>query len=381
MKEIKEITVITEGFPNPENPYRYPFVEQLVREFSRKNVHVSVINPVFHNYRQYQYREEWSFKVSGGQDIAVYQPRVINFSMKSIGFLKFMNLSYRSFYSAVERVVLDKHLTPDVIYAHFAFPSGCAAVELGERIKTPSFFATGESNLAEIVNRFGPQYLRKKLAGIQGVVSVSSENSRILADNNIVDRRSIKVFPNGADQNLFYPHDKKSVRRKLGLPNDMIMGIFVGSFSDRKGVVRVNRASDIADIPMIYIGEGGLKPEGDHIAFSGGLQHDLIPEYLSAADFFVLPTKDEGCCNAIIEAICCGLPIISSNGKFNDDILEDSYSIRINPNDISQIADAMKKLSENPELRAQMSENAARQRGRFSLEKRAQAILDFMSIS
>ena len=379
MKAIKEIAVITEGFPNPDNPFRYTFVEQLVQEFSRKNVHVTIINPVFHNYMQYQYREEWSYEVNEGQKVTVYQPRIFNYSMKSIGPLRLANLTYRSFAVAVRKTVTDHHLSPDAIYAHFIFPSGCAAAELGRKMKIPSFFATGESNLAEIVHRIGARCLREKLAGIQGVVSVSSENKRILAENNIVDSHSIAVLPNGVDQRLFYPHDRNEMRKKLGFRTDLIMGAFVGAFSDRKGVVRVNRASELASVPMIYIGEGSLKPEGNHIVFSGGIRHDLIPEYLSAADFFVLPTKDEGCCNAIIEAICCGLPIISSEGRFNDDILEDSYSIRVNPNDISQIAGAMKKLSEDQILRGRLSENALRQRDRFSLDKRAQAILRFMS--
>ena len=169
------------------------------------------------------------------------------------------------------------------------------------------------------------------------------------------------------------------MREKLGLQKDLPMGVFVGSFSERKGVIRVNQASNMQSIPMIYIGEGELQPYGDFVAYSGGVQHDKIPEYLSAADFFVLPTKEEGCCNAIIEAICCGLPIISSNGKFNDDILEDGYSIRIDPNNITQISDAMRKLSVDQVACKKLSENALKQRTRFSLEKRAEAILEFMS--
>lgn len=378
MREIKELLVITEGFPNLDNPYRYTFVEQLVREFSKKNVNVSVINPVYHNHQEYHYREKWLLEVDEGLPITVYQPIVINFSMKKVGPLKLMNASYYSFYFAIKRVINNYNIKPDAVYSHFIFPSGCAAAEIGNLISAPSFCATGESDLTEVIQRFGKPFLRKRLNSLNGIVSVSSENKKILIDNKMFDSCPIIVLPNGVDQRLFYPHDKKEMRNKLGLPQDQIIGIFVGAFSERKGVRRVNCASDKTSVPMIYIGTGELQPNGENILFSGGVQHHLIPEYLSAADFFVLPTKNEGCCNAIIEAICCGLPVISSKGEFNDDILNDTFSIRIDPDDIEQVANAMKELSENHILRKQMSNYAIQQKKRYSLSNRAEAILKFM---
>ena len=379
MKEINDLIVITEGYPNPENPYRYTFVEQLVQQFSKKGVRVTVINPVFHNYRQYQHRGHWTYDVAGGNSITVFQPVVINFSMKKIGPLKMMNLSYLSFRRAVEKVIRNNHLQPDAIYSHFLFPSGCAAAEIGKKYRVPAFCATGESNLSEIIHNIGSGFFKAKLNSMQGIISVSSENKRILTDNHIFEKRSIIVIPNGVDQNLFYPHDKTEMRDKYGFPNDQVLGAFVGAFSDRKGILRVNAASDKTSIPMIYIGTGNLQPKGNNIAFCGGVQHHLIPEYLSAADFFVLPTKTEGCCNAIVEAICCGLPIISSHGEFNDDILDDAYSIRIDPENIDQIADAMKKLAEDQTLCKKLSDNAVQQREKFSLSNRAERILKFIS--
>ena len=379
MREIKELFVITEGFPNPDNPYRYTFVEQLMQEFSKKNVKVTVVNPVYHNYPEYQYREKWVLEVNDGLPITVYQPRIFNFSMKKIGPLKLMNASYHSFYHAVKKTIVKNHLNPDAVYSHFIFPSGCVAAELGKVTNIPSFCATGESDLTDIIQRFGKQFLRERLNSLHGIVSVSSENKKILIDNNMVDLCPIIVMLNGVDQKIFFPHDKVEMRKKLGFPQDQIIGIFVGAFSERKGVQRVEYASDKISIPMIYIGTGDLQPRGENVLFSGGVQHHMIPEYLSAADFFVLPTKNEGCCNAIIEAICCGLPIISSKGDFNDDILNETYSIRIDPDNIDQIAHAMNELSENHILRKQMSEYAAKQRKRYSLSNRAEAILRFMS--
>lgn len=377
MKQLKELLVITEGFPNPTNPHRYTFVEQLINEFAKKT-NVTVINPVYHNYRQYQYKEKWSYDVAGGKSVTVYQPVILNFSSKKIGLLDFLRFSYRSFSQAVEKVVTNNHLSPDAVYSHFIFPSGCVAAELGTKMAIPSFCATGESNLAEIIQRNGRNYLKEKLSVITGVIAVSSANRNILSESGIIDHDNIVVLPNCADQDLFFPHDKTAMREKYGFADKSIIGAFVGAYSERKGVQRVNRASDLTGIPVIYIGDGELKPKGDNVIFSGAVNHQIIPEYLSAADFFVLPTQNEGCCNAIIEAICCGLPIISSDRGFNDDILDDRYSIRIDPDDISQIAEAMEKLATDKTLLNEMSNNAIQQRERFNLTYRADAIMKFM---
>ena len=92
----------------------------------------------------------------------------------------------------------------------------------------------------------------------------------------------------------------------------------------------------------IFIGSGEQTPEIDGILFCGKLPHDQIVHYLNAADVFVLPTLAEGCSNAIIEAMACGLPIISSDLPFNDDILDAENSIRVNSLDVESIAEAIR---------------------------------------
>src|SRR5690606_33177489 len=131
----------------------------------------------------------------------------------------------------------------------------------------------------------------------------------------------------------------------------------------------------------IYIGSGELQPFGNDILFSGRLPHEEIVEYLNAADVFVLPTLAEGCSNAIIEAMACGLPIISSNLPFNDEILDESNSIRIDSNNVEEIANAINYLKENPTKRIKMSTSSLEKARELNINNRAKKIISFIKKS
>jgi glycosyltransferase involved in cell wall biosynthesis len=96
------------------------------------------------------------------------------------------------------------------------------------------------------------------------------------------------------------------------------------------------------------------------------------------ADVFCLPTLQEGCCNAIVEALACGLPVISSDRSFNYDILNESNSILIDPIDEDAIAVALRSLYEDKALRAQLSQGALIAGESLTIDERAKKVLSFI---
>ena len=377
---MNHLCVISDSYPYKDDN-SCVFVRDLIVEFAKNGIQCKVVSP--QGYKPGYKKRPYHFKdkVSDNIYIDVYSPRFLALSSRGV----LMKASSWFHKKSVQRVLSKENIKPNIAYGHFIYHCGITAVDIAKFYNCYSIVVCGESTgRLERGSRPYSTGLRlcnwkKKLSSANDIICVSSENLRLLRDVGYIDNVvKTHVLPNSVNTDVFRHIDKTKARECLGWSAHDFVVAFVGHFIERKGPNRVDDAvSGLEDVRTVFIGSGKFTPHSECL-YCGTVLHDEIPKYLCAADAFVLPTTGEGCCNAIIEAICCGLPIISSSNSFNDDILEDSYSIRIDPNDVGAIREAIIKLKNSPEKREQMSKAALEAAPRFSLEARARKIIDIM---
>ena len=372
------ICFITNKYPNKVEPNAIVFLQQLVNAIAKKGVRCSVICPVPTNLnRAYKTLPEHCVEMYGDAEVEIYYPRYFGLGQKDYLCFNPAKFTTNRFSKAVESVVRALPEVPDAFYAHFITPAGICAARMGRVFDRPSFVAYGEATLGTI-NHYGQDAVKRELASLTGVIAVSTQNKEMIAP--FVQEGITEVFPNAIDGARFYPRDKAAAREKFGLtPEDFVIA-FVGSFDKRKGTDRLSAAVDRLDgnIKLMCAGKGALPPTTERCIYQQPVLNAELPEFLSAADIFVLPTLHEGCCNAIIEAMACGLPIVSANRSFNDDILDETNSLRIDPTSVEEIAEAIKRLREDENLRRRLAEGSLEKAKRLTLESRAERILQFM---
>ncbi len=375
------ICIVSPSYPTKEGKGDYFFVEQLVNQFADLGHHCCVIAPVnlaskFGFNRPHVAYYEQQTTVKGGK-VEVYRPR---FYGRNI-YINGVQWSAYNQRRSIERVIYKHHLDIDIIYAHF-FRCGVLSWHYASTHNIPLIVATGESTIPQLENPCLGFSIEKFNHTVAGVVCVSTKNKNEALGLGYATEEKCIVIPNGVDLKLFQPLDRNSCRKQLGLSNEDFVLICVGNFSERKGQIRILAAIEklgISNIKIILAGQGELSMCSSNVIYKGFVSHELLPTFLNASDAYVIPTRWEGCCNSIIEAMACGLPIISSNRSFNLDILNTENALLIDPDSVDEIAEAIKSLYENRILRNKLGTNALATAQGLSIAERAKSIIQFIS--
>lgn len=337
---LGRITVVTPNYPRAGEAERGAFVERLVAQWEEAGVATGVIAPlpVFSASRTVD--PAAPVPVIAGSPLAY--PRYLSLSARRIGPLDLKRWSQLNFCLAAQRAQRQQPI-PDAYYGKFLLSGTAAAARLGRRYHRPVFADLGESTLLAGLTPVERQRAATLLQSCAGVVCVSPrliEEARELG----VEEQRLLLAPNEADPRRFHPLDRQDCRRRLGLPAGDFIVVFVGHFIERKGPLRVLEAINRAGgrVKGIFLGRGAQHPAGDRVLRAAPVPNEDLPLWLNAADVLVLPTLAEGCCNAIVEAVACGLPIITSD---IDDVrwqLPAGVGHLVDPHDVEAIADRIR---------------------------------------
>lgn len=229
--------------------------------------------------------------------------------------------------------------------------------------------------------------------GCQHIVTTGSQLRQQLIDDNGFPAEHITSVPTGVDPDIFFPGDKLAARNQLGLePEGILIGIAATLRSWKGHLYLVDAFAKLKrnDIKLLIVGDGPLKEPieeliknlslHDRVIMTGN-QRDVAP-WLQAMDIFVLPSyANEGVPQAIIQAMMCGLPVISTPiGSITEAVHDGNTGILVPPQDENALMHAMATLLEDPDLCERLGQNAlAHARGNFGINSMLDKMENVMS--
>lgn len=182
---------------------------------------------------------------------------------------------------------------------------------------------------------------------------------------------------NFADPELFELREKASIREKMGLPKRAKIIMFSGRFSYCKDPYLALSAAKflleenaLKELLFLFAGKGKLLQSceetsnrlgiANHVKFLGHRSRSELAKFLNASNAFLMTSRAEGTPVALIEALMCGLPVVTTAISGVRDIVVDGYNGFVaNKRDPSEIARLLKEVLRREREMAQNSLNIA----------------------
>ena len=225
------------------------------------------------------------------------------------------------------------------------------------------------------------------------IIAVSGQTRQDLVDIYGISPHRVYRIYNGVEPH-FCPGDpnvaRNRVRRRYGLDAPYIL--FLGTLEPRKNAVGLIRAYDLlckenaSDCTLALAGgKGWLYKEifetveslnlQDRIRFLGHVDEADLPDLYRGARVFVYPSFYEGFGLPILEAMACGVPVVTSRTSSLPEVSGDA-ALLVDPDDPESLAHAMKGVLEDETLASRLQEQGYRRAAEFSWERAARETLD-----
>jgi UDP-glucose:(heptosyl)LPS alpha-1,3-glucosyltransferase len=231
---------------------------------------------------------------------------------------------------------------------------------------------------------------RQLQRGYLRILAISGIVKREIMDVYGVPEDSIEVIYDGIDTDTFNP-DKKALHRaktreEFGIPQDSTLILFLGNGFKRKGLETLLNSISLIKNKNVYclvVGGDSLLQSyrelvnklgiGEQVIFAGAQKK---PErFYASADIFVLPSVQEAFGNAVLEAMACGVPVITTKVAGASELLTEGLErfILKDPKDAKTLAGMIDELLD-PALRNKLAKQVREIAEGYTLEKNAMAI-------
>ena len=261
----------------------------------------------------------------------------------------------------------------DVLHAQYAYPNGWAALQAGARLGLPVVVSIqgGDGHWVGECCATHAEAMRRVLDGADALLIGGASFVDEVAHRLGTPRERFTIVPGAVDTQRFAPAPGR-VPGALHAPPRLL---YHGRVDRRKGVLDfVDALAQLAARGVAFEATiSGIGPDLDAarertarwqlgapgLRFSGYADYAQVPALYAASDLFVSPTYAEGFSNTILEAMACGLPVVSCRSVGVVDCLRDGENgLLVEAGDVAAQAGAIERLLSDAPLRRRLADTA-----------------------
>jgi glycosyltransferase involved in cell wall biosynthesis len=212
--------------------------------------------------------------------------------------------------------------------------------------------------------RYYPQYARKA----NQIITVSDYSKNDICNCYNIDQKKISVVYNGVSNEFGQISNEEKAKYQTSYTKGKRYFIFVGSIHPRKNVNRLLEAYELfykknPEYQLLIVGSNmwrkqSLKvPEAieQSVFFTGHVQMEILTKLMASAYALVYPPYFEGFGIPLVEAMKCGVPILSSDRTCLPEVAGNA-ALYFDPFDVVQMSRSMEEITTKPSKREELIE-------------------------
>ncbi len=342
-------------YPHATDPFDGDFVDRQAKALALYN-EVQVIHVVqnFHFLQNIKHKHVEQ-RTEGNLSSSVY---FLPLHLHGLSFFQklLFNQQYHSFYQQLIDAYIQQNGKPDIIHVHVPVKAGAIAVKLKDNYGIPFVVTEHSSAYYEHI----PENYFQRNRYFRHVTKTTFEQAAVVSSvshwllhrlQELFQLRKTQLIRNVVDTDLFYykpvsNSKKRFIHVSLMHPLKNVRGILYA-------LAALNQKT--TDWEMIFIGpastadlklagELGLTPQ---IAWKGTLQYAEVANEMQQADALIHFSKYENLPCVVNEALCCGLPVFSSNVGGIAELINSSNGILVEEGDVDALANALYSFLQN----------------------------------
>ena len=376
------VLYLTWAYPSAIAPHAAPFFRSQAEALARLGAKVRVVAPTpwvpplleYLTRRWSDYRRTPSCLHSAG--VRVEWPRYPVMRLAAQ-----IGITHRFVRSVIERAIRS---SSGVVHAHGAYPLGFTSIAAARPYARPTVL-TLHGGAVNVLPLLSPRHRRQFEVAVRGATRVLAVSAALADRTERMTGIRPTVLPIGIDASRFSTQglpDRATLRRRLGLPVEAKLMLYVGNLIPTKGIAELCqalRALEGQNAQCVFIGDGPLRQmvqRTPNAIYAGRVANGAVRDYMAACDVLVLPSYTEGLPTVVVEAGMTGLPVIASEVGGIPELLAGGRGLLIPAKDVRALIEAVRfALEHGDEMTAMAARLQRHVRAEYDARINAQRLL------